>query len=103
MVKDTPMNFDEVKLENEKLIPKILIKAINSLLVDKFNPNSVSIDISFREIKNRVLKLDPTLSEESAKYIHLDFENVFNQYWNIEKIYPDNFDYIDAYVKFTKK
>lgn len=98
-----PITPDEIINNLEKIIPSVVIQAVNNLLKEKYRGLG-STTIKQDEIVREIQKLgsDLTKSEIYDKK-YLDFEKLYSSYgWDVTYDSPARDENFDAYFTFKK-
>ena len=99
-----PITIEEVENEFVEAIPDAIIKAVNSLIVKRWEPLKHKAVITQDEILKEVIILDETLTHRKIFDNHwLDIEPIYRKEgWNVEYHKPPYYETWDAYFVFSK-
>lgn len=100
-----PIRPEEIIDQLEKIIPQVVIEAVNNLLKKKYRGLEKSFNVKEKEIIEEIMRLDSDMIREDLYKNHwLDFEEIYrNNGWKVEYDKPHYTDNYDAYFTFTVK
>ena len=103
-----PLSFREVYEKTRTFIPDEVIKAINELILEKYNCEDESATVDESEIIERVNQKSPT--PYSYRKEHFEENNWFcfaylyeENGWDVQHAAPEEFEYFEPYFYFTRR